>query len=103
MELQKLFRIFLNRPRGEKIILAGILGFFVFFTAFPANAAPIQNVADFVDKMCLVFTWMFVFLIVISALMGLFGGYLYLTSGGDAEKVTRANKKHKHPAEDNAH
>ena len=42
--------------------------------------------------MCFVFGWIFTFLIVGAAIMGLFGGYLYLTSRGNSEKITQANK-----------
>lgn len=63
-----------------------------FFVSRYAYAAPIRNIDDFINKLCLVFGWMFTFLIALSSIMGLVGAYFYLTSGGDSEKVTRANK-----------
>lgn len=63
-----------------------------FLVASPAYAITLRNATDFGYRLCDIFGAMFVVFIAISAIMGLIGAYLYLTSGGDAEKVTKAHK-----------
>jgi len=59
--------------------------------ASAAHASNINNATDLKNILCqVVFSWMFVFLLVLSAIMGLVGGYWYATSGGDSEKVKKA-------------
>ncbi len=72
---------------------ASVLGILALFAASPAYALTINSVQDINDKiLCKIFAWMFTFLIVISAIMGLVGAYFFMTSGGDSEKVDKAKK-----------
>ncbi len=64
-----------------------------FLLASPVYAGAISTPGDLKNILCItVFGWMFVFLIVLSSIMALIGGYFYVTSGGDPEKVSRATK-----------
>ncbi len=52
----------------------------------------ITNAGDITALFCGALNWLFWGLIVLSIAMFLIGGYLYTTSGGDAEKVGKATK-----------
>lgn len=43
-------------------------------------------------EMCAIANWMFYFLIILSVIMFVAAGYIYLTSNGDPEKVGKATK-----------
>ena len=76
------------------IIAAAVLVFEKLFTVSPVYAQiTINQPSDINSKiLCPIFGWMFTFLITISAIMGLVGGYWYMTSRGDSEKVSKATK-----------
>ena len=59
-----------------------------------ASGFPVfKNIEELVQKgLCPVGLYMFAILIVLSVIFVLYAAYLYLTSGGDAEKVTKATK-----------
>lgn len=52
----------------------------------------ITSSADVVNLFCGILNWMFWGAIVLGVAMFLVGGYTYATSGGDAEKVSKATK-----------
>ncbi|OGZ53428.1 MAG: hypothetical protein A3B25_01890 [Candidatus Ryanbacteria bacterium RIFCSPLOWO2_01_FULL_48_26] len=82
-------------PRSffKKISAAAYVGLLNFLFSTPFAAAAINSAADLKNLLCIrVFGWMFVFLIVISTIMALVGAYMYATSGGDSEKVSKATK-----------
>ncbi len=64
------------------------------FAGPAAHAAgiTINNTQDLVNKLCSLFSWMFTLLIILSSIMVLVGGYIYVTAGGDTEKVKTATK-----------
>jgi type IV secretion system pilin len=53
---------------------------------------PIQDASGFAGLICGIVVWIFWLLIVLSVIMFLVGGYRYVTSGGDSEKVRSANR-----------
>jgi len=53
---------------------------------------PLQSTGDVTDLICGLIPWIFWGLIVLSIVMVLIAAYRYVTSGGDAEKVSSANK-----------
>lgn len=66
----------------------------LFFQFANAATAPTINLTDtkIVDIMCKVMNWMFGILIVLSVMMVLAAAYMYVTSSGDSEKVSKATK-----------
>jgi hypothetical protein len=52
----------------------------------------ITSASDVVNLFCGALNWMFWGLIVVGVGMFLYGGYLYATSAGEADKVGQANK-----------
>ncbi len=59
-----------------------------------AATAPNITLTDtkIVEIMCKAMNWMFGILIVLSVIMVLVAAYMYVTSSGDAEKVSKATK-----------
>lgn len=70
------------------------------FSALPAYAAlQISNAPQIsltpqstIDSMCTAVNWFFYVVIVLSVIMMLTAGYLFVTAGDDTEKVTKAKK-----------
>src|SRR5258708_3286915 len=58
-------------------------------TAMPTTITDVSEVPGFA---CGIMLWIFWGLIVLSIIMFLIGGYRYVTSAGDSEKVSKANK-----------
>lgn len=54
--------------------------------------APIASTGDVYSFLCVIIDWIFWLLIIFSIIMFLVGGYRYLTSGGESERVGKANK-----------
>ncbi len=54
--------------------------------------APIQQISQLQSFACGIINWVFWFLIIVSIIMFLVGGYRYATSGGNPERVRDANK-----------
>jgi hypothetical protein len=59
---------------------------------FAQITAPISTVQQLLNLMCNVFGWMFYGLIVLSLIMIIIAAFNYTTAGGEAEKVSKANK-----------
>ena len=74
----------------------GFLTMWLVNVAYGAGLTAPTNVitsADDVTKLfCAALAWMFWGLIVFAIAMFLYGGYLYATAAGEAEKVGKANK-----------
>ena len=52
-----------------------------------------SSVTEIVDRViCPIALWMFNILLVLAVIFVVWAAYLYLTSGGDSEKVTKATK-----------
>lgn len=52
-----------------------------------ANITSLQSI---LNDLCVVFAWMFYFLIVVAVIFVIFAAFKYLTAGGDPEKVKGA-------------
>lgn len=50
----------------------------------------ITSLQSILDDLCVVFAWMFYFLIVVAVIMVVYAAFKYLTAGGDPEKVKSA-------------
>jgi fumarate reductase subunit D len=49
------------------------------------------TVGQFQNLFCLVINWLFTFFVLIAIIFFIWAAYVYLTSGGDSEKVKRAS------------
>lgn len=73
--------------------LAVTAGNFLLTNAAYAQGITLENPEDISTKiLCPIARWMFGILISLSVIMVLVGGYMYLTAGGDSEKVSKATK-----------
>jgi hypothetical protein len=52
----------------------------------------ITNSSSVVTLLCNILSWVFWVFIVVAVIMTIYAAFLYATSGGDAEKVSKANK-----------
>lgn len=88
-----LTKLTLRATPGLKLV--GIIGILAFSALVTNAAAPdigVRDVGSLRTKLCNVFNAGFDILLVIAAIMVLVGAYVYLTAGGDAEKVKTATK-----------
>ncbi len=62
--------------------------------AVPSNVpqGQIQSLQDVLNTVCIVFSWMFYFLIALAVVFIIVAAFKYLTAGGDAEKVKGAGQ-----------
>ena len=58
----------------------------------PIDVAPGEAFSYIIATLRTLTNWMLVLLIVVAAAVIVYAGYLYLTAGGDSEKVGKANK-----------
>jgi len=81
---------------GYTIAPLAILALISGFAPYLANAQfniVVKNASDVNQKLlCPIALFMFNVLIVLATIAVIWGAYLYLTAGGDAEKVTKATK-----------
>jgi hypothetical protein len=56
------------------------------------GTSPVQATTDITLFLCGLLNWIFWGLIVLAIIMVLVGGYYYVTSAGEADKVSKANK-----------
>ena len=79
-----------------KLGIAGLLMTWFVNVAYGASTTAPTNIItstdDVVKLFCGALNWMFWGLIVFGVAMFLYGGFLYATSAGEAEKVGKANK-----------
>src|SRR5690242_4545588 len=61
-------------------------------SGFTIPRPAVNNTDDVANLFCGALTWIFWILIIFSIVMFLVGGYRYVTSGGEAERVRSANK-----------
>jgi len=61
-------------------------------SALAAITAPISTVQQLINLLCVTFGWMFYGLIALSLIMIVVAAFNYTTAGGEAEKVSKANK-----------
>ncbi|KKU14852.1 hypothetical protein A3A20_02965 [Candidatus Wolfebacteria bacterium RIFCSPLOWO2_01_FULL_45_19] len=59
----------------------------------PPPASPITGISDVIRVLNTFVAWMFAILMVLAVIFILYAAFLYLTAGGDAEKVSTANKQ----------
>lgn len=75
-----------------------VAGFHVDVNAQSVQSAPVlitdanQAQTKFIGILCKVMNWMFSILIVLSVVMVLVAAYMYVTAGGNSEKVSSATK-----------
>jgi len=65
-------------------------------TKVPSSIVPDQNIQslqDVLQSVCVVFGWLFVFLIAFAIVFGVLAAYGYLTSSGEPEKVKQAGNR----------
>jgi cytochrome bd-type quinol oxidase subunit 2 len=97
---EKIFRVVRSALGFRDAIISTftVAGAIIFGSSLTAFAAipDYQTVSftpdDIRNSMCNVVDWMFYFLIVLSVIMVLVAGYLFLTAGDDTEKVSKARK-----------
>ena len=82
-----------------KTMKLSTVGFLTAFFVNIAHGADLTAPTDIITSkdavvkiFCVALDWMFWGLIVFAVAMFLYGGYLYATSAGEAEKVGKANK-----------
>ncbi len=92
-------KIRLHFYRGYAAVASGVAAGIVLLGEGVARAATVTeptNVITSPDQVvqffCTAMLWMFWGLLVLSLAMFFVGGYTYATAGGDAEKVSKANK-----------
>lgn len=87
--------IFYRRDIKSIMNVLGTVAFALAGVAEAATVAPkniITSSTDVSKLFCSAMNWMFYGLMAVGVIMFLVGGYTYATSGGDAEKVSKATK-----------
>lgn len=80
---------------GSTMLGTQIAGLALAATTFNGTLppAPVTNISGFVNLICTVAGWLFVFLIVLSVIFIILAAFNYLTASGDPEKVKSASNQ----------
>lgn len=82
-----------KRALRDASIAAGLLPALTFAQAGPPLPGGPTEVTAFINIICGIAGWMFVFLVVLAIIFVILAAFNYLTAGGDAEKVKTASNQ----------
>lgn len=76
------------------VLLAGLTPFAALAIDIPATTPPpgIRSFEGIINVMDTVIRWLFTILLIVAVIMIIYAAFLYLTAGGDEEKVGKAHK-----------
>jgi len=80
----------------KTIITATVLSLLVGAVAFAQTTlppSPVQNISDVTRVLNTFLNWMFTIFLILAVIFIVWAAFLYLTAGGDAEKIGSAHKQ----------